>query len=786
MKISKRAALVAVISFVFSLSSIMSASAASTPSLATTSTYGVLAHTFTYAHSGAVITGDLGYTTTSGTGGFPSVSGATNVTNAAYSQAGIDQGTVSAALNSQPCTVNLPSNVDLAVYNSGVYTPGIYCTPFASGASIGLSGITLNGSGTYIFRIAGSLITADHSVVTLSNGASACNTFWTTSPGAVVSILGAYSKFIGTLIEPEGLTLKDHLSWTGRALVYNGTLSIDEKDAISVPTCTPPPTTATFHVIKKVVNAYSGTAVPGDFNLHVKLSGVDVAGSPHVGVSTPGTTYTLNAGTYIISEDAVPGYTAIYGGDDCDSIGRLTLAAGDNKTCTLTNYDQGPPPAGTLHVVKQVINNDGGIETASSFTLHVKVSGSMGSSDVAGSPAAGVGTPGKLYTLAPGVYTVGENAFPGYTASFSGDCDTNGNVTVAFETSKTCTITNDDVATYIPPYIPPVVPPYTPPYTPPYVPPVEPPYTPPIVTPPSSPKTATLHVIKEVINNNGGTKKSSSFKLYVKKTGSSGSGNVAGSPAAGMVAPGKSYALKVGTYVVSENTNNSYTKKFSGDCDAKGKVTLVNGDDKTCIITNDDMAVYVPPYVPPVVPPVVTPPTTIEPPPDSIWTISPKLPNTAATASKPYALPMRIKIPSIGVNAPIQHVGIGKDGAMVPPTGPTNTAWFNLGPPPGVIGSSVIAGHFGHWLSGSGSVFDNLKKLKKGDKVLVTDDAGKTTTFIVRESKIYDPETYTPDTNIFLSHDGKAHLNLITCDGTWNTVTKSFPNRRVVFTDKEI
>ena len=45
----------------------------------------------------------------------------------------------------------------------------------------------------------------------------------------------------------------------------------------------------------------------------------------------------------------------------------------------------------------------------------------------------------------PGTYTAGETLLSGYTFDgFSGDCDINGDVTVALGQSKTCTLTNSD------------------------------------------------------------------------------------------------------------------------------------------------------------------------------------------------------------------------------------------------------------------------------------------------------------------------------------------------------
>ena len=54
-------------------------------------------------------------------------------------------------------------------------------------------------------------------------------------------------------------------------------------------------------------------------------------------------------------------------------------------------------------------------------------------------------TSGVAVPVNPGTYTAGETLLPGYTfEGFSGDCDVNGDVTVALGESKTCTLTNND------------------------------------------------------------------------------------------------------------------------------------------------------------------------------------------------------------------------------------------------------------------------------------------------------------------------------------------------------
>ena len=143
-------------------------------------------------------------------------------------------------------------------------------------------------------------------------------------------------------------------------------------------------------------------------------------------------------------------------------------------------------------------------------------------------------------------------------------------------------------------------------------------------------------------------------------------------------------------------------------------------------------------------------------------------------------LPTRLNIPGINVNAAIEHLGLTPEGAMDAPEGPDTVAWFDLGPRPGEKGSAVIAGHYGRWKNSKTSVFDNLGKLKKGDKVYVEDADGKITAFVVKEARRYKADEIVPD--VFNKTDGK-YLNLITCSGTWLESQKTYSDRLVIFTE---
>lgn len=156
--------------------------------------------------------------------------------------------------------------------------------------------------------------------------------------------------------------------------------------------------------------------------------------------------------------------------------------------------------------------------------------------------------------------------------------------------------------------------------------------------------------------------------------------------------------------------------------------------------------------------------------------------STAFAEDSRIGIPARVRIPSINIDAAIEQVGLTSDGVMDAPRGPANAGWFNLGAHPGEKGSAVLDGHFG-WKDKVPAVFDNLFKLDRGEKIYIEDKNGTVVTFVVRGSKRYNPKADASD--VFSSSDGGAHLNLITCEGVWNKVSESRPDRLVVFADKE-
>ena len=152
--------------------------------------------------------------------------------------------------------------------------------------------------------------------------------------------------------------------------------------------------------------------------------------------------------------------------------------------------------------------------------------------------------------------------------------------------------------------------------------------------------------------------------------------------------------------------------------------------------------------------------------------------NIISSIKNNYSLPVRLKIPKIKLDTSLESVGLTAKGEVGVPKGPSNAAWFNLWPRPGDVGNSIITGHYGYWKDGRSGIFNNLSKLKPGDLIYTQDKKGVLTAFVVR--KIIGYDQFASALEVFNSIDGKAHLNLITCEGAWNKVSKSYSQRLVV------
>jgi hypothetical protein len=208
-------------------------------------------------------------------------------------------------------------------------------------------------------------------------------------------------------------------------------------------------------------------------------------------------------------------------GDATGTSHGFSIANGESVTCTFTNHRK----RGKLIVIKHVINDDGGALGAGDFDIDVTGGNA--------SPASfeGAEAPGTEVTLDAGSYDVTETEDLGYQASYSADCSGS----IANGETKTCTITNDD-------------------------------------------RPAKLVVIKDVVNDHGGTLEAADFDISVTGT------DAPPDAFAGAEAPGTEVGIGAGPYNVTETEDPGYQASYSTDCSG----SIANGETKTCTITNDD------------------------------------------------------------------------------------------------------------------------------------------------------------------------------------------------------
>jgi sortase (surface protein transpeptidase) len=151
---------------------------------------------------------------------------------------------------------------------------------------------------------------------------------------------------------------------------------------------------------------------------------------------------------------------------------------------------------------------------------------------------------------------------------------------------------------------------------------------------------------------------------------------------------------------------------------------------------------------------------------------------TSATSTKATKQSFgRLLIPSIGINANIQSVGIGRSGNMAVPTNFTDVGWYRYGPPPGQRGSAVIDGHVDNGF-GMDAVFKRIVDLQPGDDIYV-ESGGVRTHFVVEDVETYNAAEV--PTDLVFNRTDQSRLNLITCAGTWSSSKRAYDERTVVY-----
>lgn len=152
----------------------------------------------------------------------------------------------------------------------------------------------------------------------------------------------------------------------------------------------------TLVVIKHVINDNGGTAVAGNFSLIVNGTNTDPAGQ-FPGQEDPGTVVTLDPGVYGVAESVVAGYTQSFS-QDCSG----SIAAGETKTCTVTNNDNAPLACEVIHTyADEVVSSDQGLRKNGTLVTadRSNTSYALGAPQSLGTPYDNPVTPNSFFAL---------------------------------------------------------------------------------------------------------------------------------------------------------------------------------------------------------------------------------------------------------------------------------------------------------------------------------------------------------------------------------------------------
>ena len=141
------------------------------------------------------------------------------------------------------------------------------------------------------------------------------------------------------------------------------------------------------------------------------------------------------------------------------------------------------------------------------------------------------------------------------------------------------------------------------------------------------------------------------------------------------------------------------------------------------------------------------------------------------------ASPASLTIPSLGVEAELEHLALRDDGTLAAPTDFGRAGWFAEGPAPGERGPAVIVGHVD---SRDGpAVFYRLAELRPGDLVEVGRTDGTVARFAVTDTFEATKDAF-PTEAVYGPTAGPT-LRLITCTGAFDRAARHYLSNLVVY-----
>jgi hypothetical protein len=144
------------------------------------------------------------------------------------------------------------------------------------------------------------------------------------------------------------------------------------------------------------------------------------------------------------------------------------------------------------------------------------------------------------------------------------------------------------------------------------------------------------------------------------------------------------------------------------------------------------------------------------------------------------ALPQRVDIPDLGVQAPVVARGLDGQGAIDPPPfdQPGVVGWYAAGVKPGAAGTALMVGHVD--TGTRPAVFYRIGALRPGETVRVVRGDGRVAEFTVDDVRVMPRDRFDAQQAYGPREPGRAELRLITCGGTFDRVSRSYSANVVV------
>lgn len=159
--------------------------------------------------------------------------------------------------------------------------------------------------------------------------------------------------------------------------------------------------------------------------------------------------------------------------------------------------------------------------------------------------------------------------------------------------------------------------------------------------------------------------------------------------------------------------------------------------------------------------------------------VVPEVPIVDATApmAVEVAAPLRLHVPDLSIDVPVDQVGVADDGQMEIPEDALRAGWYRYGAEPGMPGDAVIAAHAGSFVTPRGPFFD-LRDAEPGMSVTVEMADGSRLAFVI--ASVEELVKQDLDLGPYFARDGDPRLVLITCGGQWDDAAQSYLSNIVV------